>query len=510
MPAGRRAAVFGWGICYRCRPDVAEQTIPAPRLGERIRVPGGDAGQRIADHVWIVVAAGVLLAGVLFVVITHMLPAYDAHGWLVWGRQAWHWNLNLNAAPSWKPLPFLFTFFYTLAGPSAARWLWMVTAAAGAFAGPVFAARIAYRLAGPAPGRRYAPFVGALFAGAAILGIHAFFNEVLSSTSDPSAVALLLAAIDCHLRGRRRWAWLLLVALSLDRPEAWVPTGLYALWTWRTVPSMRVLLLAGAAAIPLLWFGIAALASRSWAIASDVALTSTANYAGTPISRLWPRLNRLYELPMQLTALYAAVLTLVRRDRSWLLLLGVAALWLATETGLALHGWNPAPRYLWEPVAVLIVLAGGAIGWTLANMPRRLLLRLAAIAAFVAVIATMIPHARIRVRMLHTSIILTRNWAGQINRLPRLIAHQGGRTHILFCGHAVTDVPFQSILAWELNQNVSSTGWNPPAEIKAGQPIVLYTPIRKGWKLVGWNVKTIHTRPAKQAECSRLQTELFT
>lgn len=477
-------------------------------------MPGGDTGQRIAERVWkriwILVAAGVVLAGILFVVISQMLPAYDAHGWLVWGRQAWAWKLNLNAAPSWKPLPFLFTFWYTLAGPTAARWLWMVTAAAGGFAGTVFAARIAYRLAGPAPGRRYAPFVGALFAGAGLLGIHAYFNEVLSSTSDPAAVTLLLAAIDCHLHGRRRWAWVLLVALSLDRPEAWAPTGLYLLWTWRTVPSMRVLLAVGAAAIPLLWFGIAALASRSWDIASDVALSSTSGYAGTPISRLWPRLNRLYELPMQLTAFYAFVLAIVRRDREWLLLVAVAALWLATETGLALHGWNPAPRYLWEPVAVLVVLAGAAVGWTLANMPRKLLVRVAALAAGVALIVTMLPHAQTRARMLHTSIILTRNWATQIDRLPRLIAREGGRAHILSCGHAVTTVPFQSILAWEMDQNVSATGFDPPAEIKTGKPIVLFTPIRKGWKLVGWNVKTYHIPAARQADCNRLQINLFT
>ena len=45
----------------------------------------------------------------------------------------------------------------------------MVTAVAGAFAGAVFAGRLAYRLAGPAPGRMYAPAIAAVFAAVGLL-----------------------------------------------------------------------------------------------------------------------------------------------------------------------------------------------------------------------------------------------------------------------------------------------------------------------------------------------------
>ena len=58
-------------------------------------------------------------------------PGYDAFGWLVWGRQVLHWNLNTDGAPSWKPLPFLFTLPYALFGRSG-PWLWSVTAVAEA------------------------------------------------------------------------------------------------------------------------------------------------------------------------------------------------------------------------------------------------------------------------------------------------------------------------------------------------------------------------------------------
>ncbi|MBJ7600559.1 hypothetical protein, partial [Candidatus Nephthysia bennettiae] len=90
---------------------------------------------------WLLVAVVLVLLSVLFVLWTGMRPAYDAYGWLVRGRQAAHLNLDTNAAPSWKPLTFLFTYPYALLAGSGALWLWMVTAVAAALAGAVFAAR---------------------------------------------------------------------------------------------------------------------------------------------------------------------------------------------------------------------------------------------------------------------------------------------------------------------------------------------------------------------------------
>ena len=107
---------------------------------------------------------GVAVVSALFVVVSDMRPSYDGFGFMVWGRQVLHWNLNTDGAPSWKPLPFLFTLPYAVAGRGQ-MWLWMGTAVAGAVAGSVFAARVAFRLTGPAPERRYAPYVAGAFAG---------------------------------------------------------------------------------------------------------------------------------------------------------------------------------------------------------------------------------------------------------------------------------------------------------------------------------------------------------
>lgn len=133
---------------------------------------------------WIL-ALLVLLASILFVELTRMRPEYDAYGWLVWGRQALHFDLNTNGAPSWKPLPFLFTFPYALAG-GAQPWLWMVTSTAAAFSAPVLAARLAYRLTGRAA-RPYARIAAALFAGMGILGLVGFWPLVLIASRIPSS-----------------------------------------------------------------------------------------------------------------------------------------------------------------------------------------------------------------------------------------------------------------------------------------------------------------------------------
>ena len=144
-------------------------------------------------------AVAVLAAAVVFVVLVGFRPSYDAYGWLVWGHQALYGGLSTGAAPSWKPLTFLFTLPYALAHQNAVG-LWMVTSTAAAFAAPVFAGRIAYRLTGPAPGRPYAPIAASLFAGLGVLGLEPWWHMILIASSDPMVVALCLAAIDCHRR----------------------------------------------------------------------------------------------------------------------------------------------------------------------------------------------------------------------------------------------------------------------------------------------------------------------
>ncbi|HEY6397357.1 MAG TPA: hypothetical protein VIX82_07885, partial [Solirubrobacteraceae bacterium] len=113
-------------------------------------------------------------------------PSYDAYGWLVWGYQTLHLTLDLGGAPSWKPMPYVFTVPFALFGHYA-LWLWMITAIATSLAGGIFAGRIAYRITlGDAAGepeanrsRRRAAMVAAVFAGLAVLGLQDYMHYIL-------------------------------------------------------------------------------------------------------------------------------------------------------------------------------------------------------------------------------------------------------------------------------------------------------------------------------------------
>ena len=470
---------------------------PEARPRPSAPTPPGAAPRWRAARPWLVGAVAVLGLALLFVLYTGMRPAYDAYGWLVWGHQALHLNLNTNAAPSWKPLSFLFTLPYALLGRSA-LWLWMVTAVAAALAAAVFGGRIAYRLTiDDSP--RWAAFAAAALAGLAVLGIEGYGHFVLIAYSDPMIVALCLAAIDFHLRGRPRLAFVMLALAALGRPEVWVALALYAAWAWRWVPAMRRVVVIGLLAVLVLWFGVPILTSHNWFAAGDVASTSSTPIRGDKFSGVINRFVGLYELPMQLAVLGALLLAALRRDFSWLVLAGFALLWVGVEIGFALHGWGASKRYMFEPAAVLVVLAAAGMGRLLALSPRRAVVRWLGVAVVLGVVATMVPHAKIRLRLLHNGIVLGRQWALQIHRLQAVIAKAGGAKGINACGQPVTTVPFQSILAWELGENVSAVGWSPPYWTSLGRPIVVFNPIGAGWVL-----SPVHTAPDMVKRCARL------
>jgi hypothetical protein len=450
---------------------------------------------------WLIVLAAVVGAGALFVVITGMRPDYDAFGWLVWGRQVLHWNLNTDGAPSWKPLTFIFTLPYALLG-SAQLWLWMITAVAGAVGGTVFAARIAFKLTGPSPERRYAPFVAAAFAGVCLLGIDTYSHLVLIANADPLIVTLCLGAIDCHLSGRPRLAFAMIVGASLGRPEAWVFAGLYALWAWRAVPAMRVLLVLGILLIPAFWFTVPALTSHSWFIAGDLALNQQTVIHGNKILGVISRFRGLYELPMQLAALVGLVLAVARRDVVTLGLAAAALLWVGIEIAFAYHGWSAVPRYLIEPAGVMVAIAGGAVGRVLADTRRSRLVRWAGPVAVAVLVVALAPTARSRVRVTRSEIDLARSHAKQVNRLTAVIKRIGGADKVKSCGQPVSLVGFQSTLAWAVGLNVGNVGYRPGRSIDTGQPVVLFKP-----HLGGWQVRTYNLPASSQAGCAAMRTD---
>lgn len=460
---------------------------------------------------WAAVATAFVGLAVVFVVLVRVRPAYDAYGWLVWGRQAAHFKLDTSAAPSWKPLTFLFTFPYALVFGRSALWLWMVSSVAAGLSAAGFAARIAFVLGGARTAPRAGRLVGALLAAAAVLGIAGYWHFLLIATADPMIVALSLAAVDCVLCARHRLAWLLTVLVCLGRPEASPAALALAVVLWRRTPPLRPLLVAGILAIPLLWFGVPALTSPSWMSAANVLDASTSPLSGNQALAILRSFVTLYELPMQLLVVVALGLAVLLRERRWLLIAAATASWLLADIALAQHGWGVAPRYMLEPAALLVVLGGAAVGRLLCGELRpawlgplasavrwKVMARLAAMAILAALAVTFAQPVRVRAGLVHDGIELGHTWARMISRLHHVVATDGA-DRVTACGQPVTELPFQSILAWELDRNVSDVGWQPPIAVKSGTPVVVFEPT-----YAGWVITALHSPADEAASCRRL------
>ena len=450
------------------------------------------------------VAVAVVAVAVAWVLVTRTRPTYDAFGWLVWGREVLHWNLNTDGAPSWKPLTFLFTLPYALLGSNPQMWLWIVTSSTAAFAGALLAGRLAFRLTGPVdgPARAWAPYAAAAFAAVALLGINGYAELVLIANSDPMIMALCLGAVECHLAGERRYAFALLVLASLGRPEAWVFAGLYAVWMWRS-REQRVLVVAGAALIPLAWFVVPALTSHSWFISGDLALGSPNVIHGDKLTGVISRLADFYPLPVKVAIGCALVFAVVRRERVWLALAAAAALWVAIEIAFAYHGWSAVPRYLLEPGALLIALGGAAVGRALGSRPPATWPRAARwlpLVGVVALIVVLIPSARSRARTTHGDIDQAKFAAAQLSHLQAAIARAGGAQAIEACGQPAGSLTYQSELAWTLGLNVGDVLWQPRQLVAPHSPTVLFTAVGDGWRL-----RAIDARAGDAARCAHLR-----
>jgi hypothetical protein len=461
----------------------ARSPLNPPRPNSR---PAGSGGRSLA--IWAAVAVVLVVISVVGILATDLRPSYDPFGWLDWGQQVLAGNFNTAGAPSWKPLTFLFTMPYALATRNPQMWLWMITATFAALAGCVIAGRIAYHLIGPAPGRPWARWAGAIFAGVALLGMTGYSQLIMISNSDPMIVTLCLAAVDCTIHRRHRLALLALFLAGLGRPEVWPFLFLYTIWSGVKDPRTLWLGVPLLVATPAAWFIVPGLTSQSWLHPGDLALGSHRAIHGSKIIGVLDRLRRLVALPTQLTILFALGLAIVRRQRQWLWVAGAALLWLIIETAFALHGWSAVIRYLVEPGALLLILAGAAVGRVLAWVPPvPRFLRLAPVIPIVALLIGLIPGARFRLTTIRYEIKVDRKAALELSRLERVITADGGAAKIKSCGQPATLLGYQSELAWVIGMNVGDVSFRPGKSIGAGGPVVMFKPHDDGWQVRPFN-----------------------
>jgi hypothetical protein len=511
---------------------LSEQTIDAPSIEVPDRPPR-ETGRR-ADvewrelayrYRWLLTAVGLLLVSLAIVLYARTRPGYDPYGWLVWGKLTLHLKLDTNGAPSWKPLPYLFTVPYALVGHYA-LWLWMVTSLAISLSGLIFAWRIAFRLTYSRPERRYASYVAGLFAAGFLLamqdpvGNYSYVHYILSAESDTMIVSLCLLAIDLHLSGRHKaafWIWWL---ASLGRPEVWPFYGLAGVWLWWKQPSYRWWLYGSLFALAFLWFGIPGLTSKSLLTAGNVAENSPREIHGNKITGVVTRFHELLPNTIWVLAVLTVAWAAWKRRITILVVAGGALLWVLIEMAFALHGFPAVPRYMFEAGAVVGILAAVFIGrivhelpgllssladriaWGVGGVPARLATAVGTwgtVLAVVIVSGSMLGAAHRQERLERVDLRHERARTVLIGRLSGVVKTLGA-SNMFACGQPNIPIEYQSMFAWYAGVKTGVL-YVSPGYLKAHpHPLVNIYPTAGA----GWKVFPSHVDAAHQAACSKM------
>jgi hypothetical protein len=407
-----------------------------------------------------------LLACLALAALAHFHPAgptNDPWAWITWGREITEWNLDTRTGPSWKPLPVLFTTPFALAGNEAAPELWLVVAQAGGLLAFAFTYRLAARLAGwPA---------GLIAAGGLVLADE-FIRNFARGNSEGLLVGLCLWAIERHLDGRRRDAFLLGVAAGLLRPELWPFLLLYGLWLMWSQPHTRVLVLGCGALTVVAWLVPEYLGSGDFMRAASRAREpnpDSAAFADFPFWETFRRSASVLMVPLLLGAAIALARAWRARDRVRLILGGVAAALMVAVAAMTQAGFAGNLRYVALPAALVCVLAGA--GWVeLVRDSARRVGRARGAAVAVVLAAAAAPFVVADVDKLRFDLDVVRAESELYDRLPPIVAKAGGAAALLRCG-PVYAPPFEvQAVAWAMHVHSSQVGIfaNPPGTVLAG------------------------------------------
>ena len=392
-------------------------------------------------------------------------PTYDPWAWIIWGREVIHLDLVTTDGPSWKPLPILFTAPFSLVGDGPAPELWLVVARTGGLLAIAMAFRLGARLAGPVAGA---------IAAVSLTLADEFVRNFARGNSEGLLVAFCLLALERHLDGRRRDAFLLGFLAGLLRPEVWPLWGLYGLWLvaveWRGRPPWRTIALVGGTGLLTLvvWFMPEYLGSGSLLRAAERARQPNPDspaFAAFPFLEVFRRSASILSIPVYVGAAFAVGLALRdRRQRSAGVVATLAVLSTALMVAVALMtegGFAGNLRYVALPAAMVCILAGA--GWVAVyRLARdRLSVTVAGVLAGLALAASA-PFAIGDVDRL----------AGQMDRLAweadlygdnlkAVIAKAGGERALKACGPVFTGAFQTQAVAWYLHLHATEVSIFP-------------------------------------------------
>jgi hypothetical protein len=494
-------------------PALDASSSPPPSAG----AAGGAA--LVRRYVWWLVALVVIGVAAGLVAWARSRPGYDPYGWMIWGYQSLHGSLDLGGAPSWKPMPLVFTLPFALFG-HAQLWLWMTAAYAMSLAGCVFAARIAFRVVDEDGRHRWPAIAAAAFAFVLPLCIYdsthySYLHYIFSAQSDPPLVSFVLMAIDMALLGRKRWAIAALTFAGLGRPEVWPALLLYSLWCLREEREIFPFLVLCAAIILFTWFGIPWITNNKPLIAGDLAAGSPRMLHSNKIIGTLARYKALNQWPVWACAGLGSAWAAFRlwrgdpehrrRNLFILALFGNCVLWILIEIAFSLKGLPGVPRYMFEPGVVAIVIAAIFFGLLLGELPRFFGAPwLVGLVLAAGITGAIVPGAIARLRAEHKELSGEHARTAEINHLAGLIDRLGGLRRIEACGKPVLNVEYVSIFGWLTHQNTGQIGYKANWELHQRYSTVLLTPLPNGWSSYAW-----HTQGADAQSCNARMRVLY-
>jgi hypothetical protein len=351
-------------------------------------------------YLWLWAAALVIAALSLLIPST---PSYDPWSWLIWGREIVHLKLHTTGGPTWKPLPVVFTTVFAPFGKAAPD-LWLVVARAGAVMAVVMVFKVSTRLIRELLGGlgrgswARAPWpvllAGVLAAGS-LISSRGFISDNALGYSEGLMTALVLLAIDRHLSGARRQAFVVGFVAALDRPELWLAWGPYGLYLWWKDPGARKLVIGLFALIPVLWFLPEYWGSGHFFRGVNRAHNPRSNspaFAKCPFctelgKHAWPTVL-LRVKAAGLIAMAVAAVGLWRQRATWwpvrfespgqrgragLVLIGLGGIaWWVLIGVLTQAGFSGNDRYLILGAALVAIAGGVGWGWAAASLGRLL------------------------------------------------------------------------------------------------------------------------------------------
>ena len=422
-------------------------------------------------------AAAAAIAALLIATIPLGYVNIDQAWTLVWGDEVLGGNLpSYDAAhtPTPHPLATALGTVASLAGPGGGERLLAVLATASLAAATWILVLTGRELAGWAAG---------VVAGAVLVTSVVLLLRTMAATADIHVLALIAAAVLVEVRRPRAgMPVLFLLALAgLQRPEAWVVSGLYWLWLLPELDGrsrVATALLAGAA--PLLWtLGdlvvtgdplFSFVETRDATVPADPAgpahpLPGRDESSDGVVEVTYLVLRNVLRLPVLVGGAVGLALVIAVRLRASAPVVALATAWTAVVAGFFVVAGLPFDdRFLYPVAAMLVVLFGvAAAGWRTAPAGR---LRQAWIALGAVLLVSLAASVPDRVRSFDRIVGAGAPRADALDDLRALLREPAARAAVASCGIVYTPnyrlIPYTRFGADLDRSRVAATPQAPP------------------------------------------------